>query len=211
MTSSIPTPPQTLKPQLKKQMSIMLKMGINPQVIASLLEISQFSLHHIRWFASPIIVHQSAWSSALPQWIRQAIYSDRLEQIFTEHETAKIGELATATEVLACIYPASLDAPLHPDWINVYLWAGNEAMTKHNRLGDGRCFWELMGEHTPIKYHSIKADFERLARDIRKHCVTEGKRRGWGKSRKLKPSTSTSSPTPSPDTPTTSIIQLSLL
>ena len=51
-----------------KKLHLMLELGIDKEVIATLLEIAELSIHHVRWFASPIIVHKSSWSDTIPPW-----------------------------------------------------------------------------------------------------------------------------------------------
>lgn len=193
----------SLKP-IQKQLELLLKIGCSKEVIASLLEIGEFSIQHIRWFASPIIVHQSSWADTLPNWLITAIYQERLAQIFTEHEKGEIGELATPAEVLACLYPASMEAPMSSDWSRVYFWTGDVVMSKYNRLPPNQSFWDVIGS-PPISYNSIQYDFEYLARDLRQRCLAESKRRGWGKKRKSKPTELITSPPSQSE-----IIQLSL-
>ena len=112
---------QPVPDSFKVMTNLLLENGANKEVIAAMLEIAQFSIHHVRWLAGLVIVHQSLWMETLPKWLIEAIYLDRLERIFQEHEIGEIGVLATPAEVLACMYPATMEAPLHSDWVNVYL------------------------------------------------------------------------------------------
>lgn len=183
----IPTPTQSTDPKLYAQLQLLLKIGCNKDVVAGMLELAQFSMHHVRWLAAPLLIHQSPWSDTLPNWLPKAVYQDRLRQICTEHEQGEVGHLATPAEVLACMYPATLEAPMSHSWANVYLWVGNEVMTRYERLPEGQKFWDMIGGH-PVSFDSIKDNFTDIAQDIRKRCVEEGKCRGWGsKRRKAKP------------------------
>lgn len=184
---------QPVPDSFKVMTNLLLLNGANKEVIAAMLEIAQFSIHHVRWLTRPVIVHQSLWMETLPKWLIEAIYLDRLERIFQEHETGEIGVLATPAEVLACMYPATMEAPLHSDWVNVYLWVGNEVFSKHQRLQE-TSLWQLLGEDRPVKFESIKSDFEQLAKDIRRKVVEAAKQRGWGK--KPLPSTTASQKSP---------------
>jgi hypothetical protein len=160
-------------------------LGIDKEVIATLLEIAEFSIHHIRWFASPIIVYKSPWSETIPPWLITACYQERLSQIYCEHEQNTIENYATKPEVLAYLYPLSLEMPMESDWTNLYLWLGNEVLTKYNRLKDGQKFWDIVGGY-PVEYRQIQHNFEQLAGDIRRSCVAQGKQQGWGNKRTKK-------------------------
>lgn len=168
-----------------QKLQLMLELGIDKEVIATLLEIANFSIHHIRWFASPIIVYKSSWSETIPPWLITACYRERLSQIYFEHEQNRIENYATKPEVLAYLYPLSLEMPMQSDWSNLYLWLGNEVLTKYKRLKDGQKFWDIVGGY-PVEYRQIQHNFEQLAGDIRRSCIAQGKQQGWGKKRTKK-------------------------
>jgi hypothetical protein len=177
----LPEPPRSsLSTSTQPLMRLMLEMGLNKDAIATLLEIAQFPLAHVRWMAGPLVVRQSQWAETLPQWLIRAAYIERLEQIFAEREAGNVGQLATAAEVLACLYPATMDAPLHRDWVRVYLWAGNQVFVRHNRLAEGQTFWESIGERNPVEFSSIESDYRQLATQLRERAIAESKPRGWG-------------------------------
>ncbi|MBD3557436.1 hypothetical protein H6S82_00945, partial [Planktothrix sp. FACHB-1355] len=73
---------QPVSDSFKKMTNLLLENGANKEVIATMLEIAQFSIHHVRWLAGPVIVHQSLWMETLPKWLIEAVHLDRLEQIF---------------------------------------------------------------------------------------------------------------------------------
>jgi hypothetical protein len=174
--NNVPTPEyKTLQ-----QMQLMLELGINKEVIATLLEIANFSIHHVRWFVAPIIVYKSSWNETIPHWLITACYQERLEQIYLEHYNNKMEQYATKSEILAYLYPLSLEMPMTSNWANLYLWLGNEVMTKFNRLKNGQKFWDVIGGY-PVQYSEVQHNFSQIAADIRRSCVAEGKQRGWGK------------------------------
>ena len=166
-------------PRTQKMLRLLLEMDCSNELIAALLELSEFSIHHIRYLAGPISVHQCGWSESLPQWLPKAIYLDRFDAIVAENEKEIVGELATPSEVAACIYPATLIAPLERYWADVYLWAANESMTKHGKLPEGRTFWEVQGIQPVQMSGYIKTEdgrrktecYDRIARDIRRLVV----------------------------------------
>lgn len=188
---------------------LLLEVGINKEAIASLLEISEFNIQHVRYLAGPVIVHKSAWAETLPSWLPKACLLERLDLIFEERKTGKVGDLATQAEVLACIYPASLDAPLDRDWTDVYLWVGNEVMQRHKRLKEQN-LWELIGQDRPPKFSGIKSNYDQLARDIRRKVVEEGKKRGWGQREKAPPARSPNPQTTQDVKREPSVVQISL-
>ena len=175
---------QRIPDYFKKMTNLLLENGANKEVIATMLEIAQFSIHHVRWLAGPVIVHRCPWSETLPPWLLKACLLERLERIFEEHDAGQVGNLATNAEILACMYPASMEAPMHREWVDLYLWLGNDVMTRHNRLSTGQNFWELLDKDCPPKFEQLKSSHSQIARDIRRKVVEEGKRRGWGQRKK---------------------------
>ncbi|MDX2239844.1 MAG: hypothetical protein NW224_04080, partial [Leptolyngbyaceae cyanobacterium bins.302] len=90
---------------------------------------------------------------------------------------------ATPTEVLAYMMPASFEAPMHRDYSDLYIWAGNEVMRKHNKLPEGADnFYELIGGHV-IEFKTVKTEFHNLSRSIRQSVVKHAAQQGWGKRR----------------------------
>ena len=145
----------------------------------------------------------------MPSWLPKACLLERLDLIFEERKTGKVGDLATQAEVLACIYPASLEAPLDRDWTDVYLWVGNEVMQRHNRLKEQN-LWELINEDRPPQFARIKPSYDQLARDIRRKVVEEGKKCGWGKREKATPARSPNPQTTQDVKREPSVVQMSL-
>jgi len=80
-------------------------------------------------FTDPIIVYPSGWEDTLPDWIKPAITMERL----IENMKALKGETPTATdaEVLAYMYPRSLEAPLDSDWTQIYLYISSRVVSRH--------------------------------------------------------------------------------
>lgn len=77
----------------------------------------------------PIIVWPSPWQDTLPEWIKPAITMERL----IENMKALKGEALTATdaEVLAYMYPLSLEHPLDRDWTQIYLYISTKVIPRH--------------------------------------------------------------------------------
>ena len=77
----------------------------------------------------PIIVWPSPWQDTLPEWIKPAITMERLIQ----NMKALKGEAPTATdaEVLAYMYPLTLEHPLDRDWTQIYLYVAGKVVAQH--------------------------------------------------------------------------------
>lgn len=158
----------------------LLRMDIKREVIIALLEMVPVKSAHIQYLAGPIIVHKSPWAETSPPWLLKAVVIDRLETIFAEYHAGVVKQLATSSEILAYMMPATMDAPMQRDWVDVYTWAGNETLIKHKRLNDGQTFWDLTGEKA-VAFDMVKHNYETLARDIREKVVDLAKLHGWGK------------------------------
>ncbi|MFN6475336.1 hypothetical protein [Nostoc sp. DedQUE07] len=171
----------SLSPATRAMLLLLAELDTNKEVIAALLEMGDMEMGHIRYIAAPVMVHRGAWSDTIPSWIFRAIAIDRLKLVFEEHDKGIVGNLVTPGEIVAVMMPASYEAPMKSRWVDVYLWACNEAMVAHNRLKDGvKDTWELIGCR-PVEYKSIKHDYEELARDIRSKVVEAARLRGWKK------------------------------
>ncbi|MBD1862372.1 MULTISPECIES: hypothetical protein [Trichocoleus] len=162
---------------------LLMQVGAR-DIVAAYLEIGGFHHQHIRYLMGPTVLHRSPWADTLPNWLPEAIHRDRFESILSEHDEGLVGNLATPTEVMAYMYPATMDAPMQRDWVEVYLWAGNDVLTRHNRLPEGKTFWEHV-DNSPISYHQIKNDYEQLARDIRRKVVQAAASRGIAKKQRM--------------------------
>ncbi len=174
-----------IKLETQQMMRMLLELEISKEVITCLLEMAKFAPQHLCYLAGPIIVHRSPWAETLPAWLPKACLLERLDRIFEEHGAGSVGKLATHAEILAYMYPASMEAPMHRDWTNVYLWVANEAMTRHNRWRDGQKMGELICEKYLPEFEQVEDNCNQIARDIRRQVVKEGKRRGWGQKKKI--------------------------
>ena len=82
-------------------------------------------------FTDPIIVWPSPWMDTLPEWIKPAITVERL----IENIRATRGEKPTATdaEVLAYMYPLSLEHPMDSEWTRIYLYISGRVIARHKK------------------------------------------------------------------------------
>lgn len=77
-------------------------------------------------FCDPIIVYPSGWQDTLPDWIKSQI---TLERLIMNVKVLKEGGVPVGdTEVLAYIYPRTLEAPMSEQWTRIYMYVFNQAM-----------------------------------------------------------------------------------
>ncbi len=161
-----------------KMLQVLASLNAPKELLATLLEIGEFSLHHVRYLAGPLIIHASPWSDSIPKWLKFACIEDRLELICTEYEQNQVGNYATTAEVLTYMMPATYEAPLQRDYSDLYIWLGNEVLTKHNKLPKGCSnFYESLGNgstnnsNSIISFQQVKENFNYLSRSIRRSIV----------------------------------------
>lgn len=161
------------------------ELKINSAATASLLEIAEVDKQLVQYIAGPVITSTNCWQSCIPQWVYKAVTIDRLDTVLEEIEKGSIGELATPSEVLTVMMPISLEAPLHSDWVNVYLWASHTTLVKHKPFPnyDYENLWAKIGT-SPINYKQIQHNYKTLAADIRSRVVSYAAKQGWGKRHK---------------------------
>lgn len=175
-----------LSPNTLKLLQALAAIDAPKTLLACLLEMAEFSIHHIRYLAGPLVLHRSLWSDAIPEWLKLACVQDRVELIISEYEQDKVGDYATPAEVLTYMMPATMEAPMHREYVDLYIWAGNEVMQKHRRLPENcENFYELIGDR-PIEFSQIKTEFHDLSRSIRQSVVKYAVQQGWGKQRDRK-------------------------
>jgi hypothetical protein len=82
-------------------------------------------------FTDPIIVCPGGWGDSLPDWLKEAITTERL---MTNMKSLK-GEEATATDAECCayLYTASLSTPLDNDWTQIYLYIATKSYEQWNK------------------------------------------------------------------------------
>jgi hypothetical protein len=77
-------------------------------------------------FCDPIIVYPSGWEDTLPEWIKSQI---TLERLIMNVKAMKEGGVPVGdTEVLAYIYPRTMEAPMSEQWTRIYMYVFNQAM-----------------------------------------------------------------------------------
>lgn len=166
-----------LSESTQKMLLEMLHMGCNKFVISSMLQMANVPARFVQYMEGPVITHRCGWMDSIPNWVFNAVYVERLEKIFEELKQGKPGELATPAEVLACIYPASMEAPMMSHWADTYFWCGATVIPRHrpDYCASPEKFWEHIGS-SPISYERVRHDFEYIGRDIRAKVIKHAPR-----------------------------------
>ena len=145
---------------------IMLKTGMSPKVISALLELTGLRKEHKQYFGAPIISSASLWHDAIPHWLKLAIYQERLEIIFNEHN--EVGVYAGYPEAVAILMTASLEAPLNYEWTEIYTWVGREVSIKYN--GKSRDDFKGVCDKDELSSYE-KDELNRLLADLRRKVI----------------------------------------
>jgi len=76
-------------------------------------------------------VWPSPWQDTLPDWIKPAIIMERL----AEHMKIFNGDRPAGTdaEVLAYMYPRTMEDPLDTNWTEIYLYVTARVMSQHQQ------------------------------------------------------------------------------
>lgn len=170
---------RSISDQTKQMMLAMLDLGLDKRAIGALLDIAGYRKAHLDYVLGPIITHRTPWSADLPAWLYPAIYKDRLELIFAEHDAGNVGELATLSEVLAVLMPATAEAPLSHEWVNVHTWVAQRVYDKHRAPVSGVTFAEAMDGDVVAELSDFerKEHLHRLQYDIRRKVVQAARAR----------------------------------
>lgn len=125
----------------------------------------QFTAGDRRYLAGPLIVGDPAWGADTPVWLSNAVQIARLGLLLAgEHEQA------SEEEVVAYLLAASLAAPLHHDWAEIYFWLAARVLVRWGKIGQEQDFWQMLGEAVPRRTlrPDQEDDLRRLLRDIRR-------------------------------------------
>ena len=74
--------------------------------------------------------HRSLWGCVTLGWFKIACVQDRFELILSEYEQEQVGDYATPMEVLPYMIPATTEARMHRNYVDLHLWSGNEVIKK---------------------------------------------------------------------------------
>ena len=72
----------------------------------------------------PIIAFPSAWIDSIPEALKSQIKLDRLIMCMRYSKGEEV--TATDSEALAYMFPRTLESPLDHDWVEIYLYLGNQ-------------------------------------------------------------------------------------
>lgn len=167
----------------RRMLRAMLDMDMDHQMLTSLLDIMLLVPPPLsRYMGGPVIVGKTAWAETLPKRAIKAALLDRLDRVLDEWEIGEIGDLATPAEVLCVMYPYSMVAPMHHEYVDLYMWCFSQVAPRHrwsSDLATAEDYWQFI-QHPPISFEYVCEDYNRVARDIRRKVVDAGKSRGFG-------------------------------
>ncbi len=118
-----------------------------------------------RYLAGPLVVGDPAWGGDTPAWLRDAVRIARLGLILAgEHEHA------AEEETVAYLMAASLAAPLHHDWAEIYFWVAARVLARWSKIGQEENFWLMIAAAAPQRTlrRDQEDDLRRLLGDIRR-------------------------------------------
>lgn len=168
--------PSTFTPASEIMLVRLAELGAPKTLIAAFLEMDRVHRDHLRYLLGPVVQHQSDWRDATPSWLYAAVTAGRLRVILAERAEGCIGWQVAPEEITACLYPATMDAPMRSEYADLYLWASAQANARHL---DKPLYevWRMLG-HDPLPdrmftkecggYHHLYRD---LCRDIRSRVV----------------------------------------
>ena len=179
--------PSTLSGKSTKMLTVLADLGCSKHVLAALLELDTPHNDHIRFLTGPIIQHRSPWADTTPPWLYEAVTGDRLRIILDEHERRETGWQVGPAELTAVMYPATMDAPLPMEIVDIYLWASAQANARHTGKTPDEIWLQIGIEPVPDRlvtnpsgrYHQ---DYRRICSDIRRRVVNAAPRAATGKS-----------------------------
>ena len=162
-----------------KMLMAMSKMGMPSNLMAVLLDFGisgKLDKVHRLFLAGPIIQHKSQWRETTPPWLYQAVAYDRLQVVLDERSAGKVGWTIGPVEITTALYPATMEAPMHREYADIYLWASAQANAYHYNMPVDH-FWEIMGGYKVTdddilnpkgRYHYA---YKELCMDIRRKVV----------------------------------------
>lgn len=128
-------------------------------------------------FYDPIIMFTSPWMDTLPDWIKPEITKDRLLHVLKHKDDLKSAEaqMATDIEVLAYMYPASLEFPLSYDWSQIYLYVTTKCMRAAGKVIPDDVAVEELRPDQLREFRTLKSWIYRKRVEERKRRIREEK------------------------------------
>ncbi|MBD1995374.1 hypothetical protein H6G00_01845 [Leptolyngbya sp. FACHB-541] len=166
----------------KRMLQMMIRMRLDKEFAAVLIEqVLPLSVDQLRYLVGPVVVHRNGWSDTIPEWLVFAAYEDRLNVIFEECQTGKITGLAAPADMLAAMYPASMEAPMHHDWCELYFYLGGDVLPRFGKIESTEAFFKHIGhDYRPPTLREVRQDYDFLSRDVRRKVANAAKDRGFG-------------------------------
>lgn len=114
----------------------MLRQGMDPVLVAFILQQHDLNPGLIHFLTGPIILHQPLARNELPDWLPKAVYMDRLEKIIHEHTANTLGETATLADAVAYLFAAAArrsgEVAWQPEWVRIYGHISYLTLTKYD-------------------------------------------------------------------------------
>ena len=170
-----------LTDQHQQMLLVMVEMGMDKSAIAALLQVGNIALSkdQYRFLCGPIVQHESSWRDTTPPWLFEAVTAERLMILFEEYEDGKKeGWRVGHAELTSVMYPRTMDAPMHHEHAQIYLWASINASAKKYgwSIKEG---WKNLGMvDYPVRDEDVVKpsgryyyDYQRICSDIRRKVV----------------------------------------
>lgn len=184
LPDSSPSSNEILTYENRQMIMVMAEMGMNKSVIAAMMEGCgiKFSKDQLRFLCGSVVQHGHMWNDTTPEWLFEKITAERLQILFDEYEEGKKeGWRVGHAELVAVMYPRTMEAPMSGAFSDIYLWASNHASSKHYgwSIKEG---WEKLGmADYPVKDEDMKPkgryyyDYQRICGEIRRKVIKSAK------------------------------------
>jgi hypothetical protein len=144
------------------------------------------SLDAMRYLRGPIVVHQTRWLDTIPKWLFAAAKAERHEIVF-----GKSPYIVGPAEITAVMYPAAMEHPLSRDAVDLYLWAGANAVAMHKhepieKIWQGMECPAIRNKEVIIPGGRLWYDYSNLSHEIRRRVVAEQTQRERASARSTK-------------------------
>jgi hypothetical protein len=162
------TQPSAIADSTSTMIAALADLGCSKHVLAALLSMMD-KVHpdHIRFLTGPVVQHRSSWAESTPQWLYGAAIADRVRIILEEHARRVTGWQVGPAELVAVMYPATMDAPMQMEYADIYLWAAAQANARHFGKSVAEV-WSQVGE--PVADRTILGPAGRYHHHYRQLC-----------------------------------------
>lgn len=157
----------------------MIGMGMRRDIAVVLAEMAgtKLSADDRKFLMGPLVIHKGPWSDTLPEWLPAQAFAERAEIVLGLRPEWIVGP----SEMCAVMYPATMQTGFVRDLVDLYVWAGAAACSKHYRTPIGDQWAKL--DMTPILDADVLKpggrlhhDYAQLAREIRRSVMNHAPR-----------------------------------